>query len=130
MIITPIFQEIYLYLTKDNVLFLYPDLLFKNKTNKEKKKTVDKDKLQYIPAMSCTPGSQLKISFSFSSISMHIFSKYILSIWEEKVPHTKVFNDTYMPLIVLAYPVSIIKAFIFKMLGGGNSKLTTYCSLF
>lgn len=50
MIFTPIFQEIYLYLTKDNVLFVYPNLLLKNKTNKEKKKkTVDKDKLQYIP---------------------------------------------------------------------------------
>ena len=31
------------------MLFLYPDLLLKNKTKKERKKKVDKGKLQYIP---------------------------------------------------------------------------------
>ena len=35
------------------------------------------------------------------------------------MPHTKVFNDTYIPLIASATPISIIKTFIFKNVGGG-----------
>lgn len=108
MIIIPIFKEIYFYLTKDSVLFLFTAVLSK----------VDTDKLQFISDEHCTPGSHLGISSSLIHKSIHILNKYILSIQEKNVLHTEVFNETLGHSQLQQIQGILEGLFISKMLGG------------